>query len=233
MKRKLLILALIALAFGALYYFSRQVTLDQVAAEELRLRAFLRNHPATALLAGFLVYVAASLVPATSGKSLVYGWLFGFWQAVVLVNFGLTAAAVITFLFSRYVFADAIQSRFGLHLTRMNRALARDGGYYLVVLRLVHFPYTLTNYAMGVTSIRPGTFWWATQLGLLPGNLVFVYAGTQLPSLDELARHGLLHAVSPQLIVALVVVSLFPLLMRWAIRRAWPRLRPAASHEAG
>lgn len=59
------------------------------------------------------------------------------------------------------------------------------------------------------------------QLGLLPGNLVFVYAGTQLPTLEQFAEQGVEGVVSLELIVAMVVMAVFPLIARWLIRRVW------------
>ena len=87
-----------------------------------------------------------------------------------------------------------------------------------MLLRLIHAPYTFVNYAMGGTRVRVRTFWWATQLGLLPGNVVWVYAGSRFPSLHDIAHGGVRQAWTPDVVLALLVVALFPLIVRAAVR---------------
>jgi uncharacterized membrane protein YdjX (TVP38/TMEM64 family) len=165
------------------------------------------------------VYVGVSLVPGTTGKAILAGWFYGFWAGLVLVNVGLTVAACISFCASRYVFRDAIQAKFGARLARVNRALEREGAGYLFCARVLHAPYCVTNYVMGATPLKWRPFWGATQLGLLPGNVVFVYAGHRLPTLEQLAQEGPSALVSPGLIAAFVALSVLPVVARVAIRR--------------
>lgn len=224
MKRKLWVLAIFvtAVAAGA-YVLQRYFTLEAIAAQEARLRALLDARPLASFFAGLLAYTLLSFIPPTTGKSLIFGWLFGLWQGVLMANLGLTTAAVATFLVSRYVLREGLRSRFGLHLARLDKAIERDGAYYVFALRMMHAPYTFTNYAMGTTGLRTRSFWWSTQLGLLPGNFVFIYAGTQLPTLEQAANAGIASVFSPTLIAALVVAGLFPLCVRWILRRYWPK----------
>jgi len=62
---------------------------------------------------------------------------------------------------------------------------------------------------MGLTRLPARTFWWVSQLGMLPGTLVYVNAGRELGQLDSLA--GIL---SPGLLGAFVLLGLFPLIAR-------------------
>jgi uncharacterized membrane protein YdjX (TVP38/TMEM64 family) len=141
------------------------------------------------------------------------------------VNVGLTLAAMMSFLVSRYVCRDLVTARLGAWLERLNVALEREGAGYLFAGRIVHIPFCVTNYMMGPTRIRTSSFWWATQLGLLPGNIIFVYAGAQAPSIEEIAEHGFSSLVSPGLIVALVAMTVVPLLLRSMVRRIVVRKR--------
>lgn len=229
MKRKLLVLfaAVLLLAVIA-FLFRRHLSLEQLIAHEDGLRQAIAAHGWRAFFLGFLLYVVASLVPGTIGKSLVYGWLFGFWQALLIVNVSLTAAATLTFWFGRFLFRDALYSRFGHYLLRVNAAIESDGPWYLITLRMLHVPFTFVNYAMSATSMKGRTFWWATQLGLLPGNAVFVYAGVHLPTLRRLQEHGLHGLISLPLLIALLLMGLLPLLMRTILHRFWPKLKEAA-----
>ena len=99
---------------------------------------------------------------------------------------------------------------------------------YLLTLRFAHAPFSLLNYTAGAaTDVSLRTFWWTTQLGLLPGNLVFVYAGTRLPTLDELMFSGPLSLLDGPLVAALCGTVFLPWLARKAIQMLPPRSRTA------
>jgi uncharacterized membrane protein YdjX (TVP38/TMEM64 family) len=53
------------------------------------------------------------------------------------------------------------------------------------------------------------TFYWVSQLGMLPGTLVYVNAGKELGKIDSLK--GIL---SPGLIISFVILGLFPLVVK-------------------
>lgn len=232
MKRKLLILLVLVSVIVTLSLFLQpHVSLERLIAEEMRIRAALDAQPFVGFVVGFAVYLALSLIPGTMGKAVVVGWFYGFWPAMVIVNVGLTLAAMFTFYASRFLFAADVQRRFGRVLARFNRGLRREGAYYLFAARVLHFPFSLTNYVMGVTRIRPRGFWWATQLGLLPGNVLWVLAGNQLPSLRELADEGVSSMFSLPLFAALVALAVVPLLLQLIVRRTLRRGRASAPVE--
>lgn len=92
---------------------------------------------------------------------------------------------------SRFLFRDAIQSRFSERLATFNAALEREGAFYLFTLRLIpQAPFFLVNLVMGLTPIRTLTFWWISQLGMLPGTCIYVYAGASVGSLECFAKMG-------------------------------------------
>jgi uncharacterized membrane protein YdjX (TVP38/TMEM64 family) len=75
---------------------------------------------------------------------------------------------------------------------------------------------------MGLTPMRVGTFWWVSQLGMLAGTLVFVYAGSSVPDLNTLAAQGTSGILTPQLFVAFAILGVFPLVVKkimQAVRR--------------
>ncbi len=220
MKRKVIVVTIfVGVCCCLLWCFERWLSLEQLIDHESWLRQQVESHPWRSCLLGFVIYTAASLIPGTGGKSVVYGWIFGLMTGIVIVTVALTIAATITFCFSRYLLRDAIHQRFGHFVAHIDRALERDGACYLFAMRAVHFPYTLTNYAMGATTIRVRSFTCATALGLLPGSFVFVYAGSQLPTLQTLADRGVVGVVSPQLTLALILVGVSPIAVRYLMRR--------------
>jgi uncharacterized membrane protein YdjX (TVP38/TMEM64 family) len=97
------------------------------------------------------------------------------------VSFASSIGATLAFLASRFVLRDWVQARFGAKLKPINDGVAREGAFYLFALRLVPaFPFFVINLVMGLTPIRAWTFYWVSQLGMLAGTVVYVYAGTQL-----------------------------------------------------
>lgn len=223
MKYRLLALfGFVALVGTLVVLYRNYVTIDLLVEQEKSLRTWLDAHPVLGFLAGFGVYLVVCFVPGTTGKSFVVAWLFGFWQGVIQVNVALTIAAMLTFWLSRYVFREAVLSRSGASLLRIDEAISREGAFYLFSLRVLHSPYSVTNYVMGATSISSFGFWWSTQLGLLPGNIIFIYAGTQIPSIQKISEEGLTSFITPGIIAAFVALSVLPLVMRWAVRKYMP-----------
>jgi uncharacterized membrane protein YdjX (TVP38/TMEM64 family) len=226
MRRRAVVFIIFVIVLVTVYLLSRDyLTWELVIAREAELRSALDQRPWTGFGIGFLIYVGVSMIPGTTGKAIIAGWLYGFWVGLVMVNIGLTLAALMGFAIGRYFCLDLVTSRLGPRLARANDALAQEGPGYLFVARVLHVPYCLTNYVMGATRIRLGGFWWATQLGLLPGNLLFVYAGSQAPTLGTLQEEGLMSLLSPGVIVAFVAVSVLPLLIRALVSRIVVALR--------
>src|SRR3546814_10819980 len=90
----------------------------------------------------------------------------------------------------------------------------------LLTLRLVPlFPFFLVNLAMGLTAMRVLPFALVSLVGMLPGTIVYVNAGTQLATIDSTAD-----ILSPELIGSFVLLGLFPLIAKWAVGW-WKRRR--------
>jgi hypothetical protein len=102
----------------------------------------------------------------------------------------------------RLALPPAVQGRFGDKPKAINAGVEKEGAFYLFALPLVPaFPFFAINLAMGLTPIRTRTFYWVSQLGMLPGTLLYVYAGTQLGQFQ----------VTWQLLLALAALGIFPL----------------------
>lgn len=222
MKSKWVVFLLLVVLIVVAGFLIRHYGLfDNLIRHEVQIRNFLQESPLQGFVIGLMSYFILSLIPGTGGKSVIYGWLFGFWQAVVIADVALTGAAVVTFLVSRWLMRDALRSRFAIVMQKLDKHLQKDGAFYLLTLRLMHSPYTATNYACGATSLSTFSFWWPTQLGLIPSTMVFVFAGTQIPTLREVVEQGATAVFSPRLFLALVLMGIFPLVVRWLSNRYW------------
>lgn len=188
------------------------LTLDNLKQQQGALSAWTSANPllsAGGFLALYVVVAAASL-PGAAVLTLAAGALFGLVEGVLLASFGSSIGAALAFLASRFVLRDALQARYGDRLRGFNEGIARDGAFYLFTLRLIPvFPFFVVNLLAGLTVLPLRTYYWVSQIGMLPGTIAYVLAGTQLAQITSLS--GLL---SPGLVGALALLGLLPLLMR-------------------
>jgi uncharacterized membrane protein YdjX (TVP38/TMEM64 family) len=224
--KRLVVLALLAAAFGLSFWLlGDYLKRETLASYEGQLRELVDRRPILCYSAAFLLYVLVTglSIPGASALSLGYGWLFGLVGGVVLVSFASTTGATIAFLLSRYLFYDAIRVRFGERFERFDKAWKRDGPFFLFTLRLIPaVPFFVINAVMGLTPIPALTFWWVSQLGMLPGTIVYLYAGSSVPGLQTLADRGIGAAFSAgqlvNILIAFALLGLFPLMTRWILR---------------
>lgn len=224
--RKLLVVTLVAAAMLIGYsQFGQTLSLENLAVRESQLRTFQSQNPWLVYAAAFLVYVlvAGLSLPFAVGLSLMYGWYFGFGPSLLLVSFASTLGASVAFLLSRYLVGDIIKQRFGDRLKNFNQSLKREGPFYLFTLRLVPvIPFFVINAVMGLTPIRLRTFWWVSQLGMIPGTAAFVWAGSRVPDLSTISEQGIHAVFSPgqltQLLSAFALIGVLPILVRYSLR---------------
>ncbi len=224
--KPVLIVAVIGLAAVLYFQYGHLLTLESLAARESALRAFQADNPYLVYGLALLVYVTVTglSIPGASPLTLVYGWYFGLWQAVLLVSFASTAGATLAFLMSRYLLRESVQRKFGDRLTAFNDRLEKEGAFYLFTLRLIPaVPFFVINLVMGLTPMKAVTFWWVSQIGMLPGTMVYVYAGSRVPNLTVLANERVGAVFSPtqllQLAIAFGLLGVFPLLAKKVLGR--------------
>ncbi|WBA09740.1 dihydrolipoyl dehydrogenase [Salinivibrio kushneri] len=220
MPVKKILLGLVVVALVTLWFsldLSQWLTLENAKAQQVALNDYIIENATTASLVFFVGYVVmtALSLPGAAVASLLGAALFGFWWALVLVSFASSIGATLAFLVSRFMLRDWVQAKFGNKLDTINRGIEKDGSLYLLTLRLIPiFPFFLINLVMGLTSFKTRTFYWVSQLGMLPGTAVYVNAGTQLAQIDALGD-----VVSPSVLGSLALLGIFPLLAKWVM--AW------------
>jgi uncharacterized membrane protein YdjX (TVP38/TMEM64 family) len=219
-----LLLAVVAVAAAVWWLFGDTLTLASLAARESQLREWQRESPVLVSLAGFAIYVLVTglSLPGAAVLTLLFGWYYGWLWGVVLVSFASTTGATVAFLLSRFVAGDLIRVWYLDRLAGFRDALLREGPFYLFMLRLIPaVPFFVINVVMGLTPLRTFTFWWVSQLGMLPATCVYVYAGASVPSLETIAAKGVGAVFTPtqlgRIVLALTLLGLFPLLVRWIL----------------
>lgn len=209
--RKVFLLLLIVGAIAAvrLSGVDRYLTFQQLQESKAGLERFVHGHYGVSVLGFILSYIIVTglSLPGAAVMTLAGGFLFGM-TAVLFVNVGATAGACLAFLASRYLIGEWVQKKYGGKLDSFNRELTKNGHLYLLGLRLIPaIPFFLINIFSGLTAIGLPTFFWTTAVGIIPGSLVYVYAGTQLASLRSLGD-----VLSTNMIIAFVLLGLLALL---------------------
>ena len=204
------VVALVAAFF--VFDLGRFFSLDALKANRAALEQWRAAHPAGAIAAYMVVYVAmaALSLPGAAILTLAGGALFGVVVGTIAVSFASSIGATLAFLIARFVLRDAVRSRFGARLKPIEDGVRRDGAFYLFTLRLVPiFPFFLVNLLMALTPIPTAVFYGVSQVGMLPATIAYVYAGSRLAQITSLRD-----VASAKLIAAFVVLGLLPLLAR-------------------
>lgn len=188
--------------------------------------AWVRQAGAWGVLVFGLGYVAATvlMLPGsvlTLGAGFLYGPLSGsllVWPAAVL-------GATLAFRLARGRARGWVQQRVASRpvFAAVDRAIAQEGFKTVLLLRLSPvFPFSLLNYALGLTGVRAAHYVVASAIGMLPGTLMYVYLGSLAQNITELASGqtetgGL---VQQLLLYGGLVATL---LVTWSITRAAKR----------
>ncbi len=225
MNKKLIIgLVLVAIIILLATQFSQYLTLENAKQQQALLSDYIANNFITAAVIYFVAYVVitAFSIPGAAVVTLLGAALFGFVTSLVLVSFASTIGATLAFLSSRYLLRDWVQNKFGSKLATINQGVEKDGPFYLFSLRLIPiFPFFLINLLMGLTPISTIRFYLVSQLGMLPGTMVYLNAGTQLAGIDSLSG-----IVSPGVLASFVLLGLFPVITKWLMGRFRPTKQP-------
>ena len=204
----LLVAAAIFFAAGGL----EALSFESVKSGQKALQNWMQEEPllGTLLFVGGYILLTALSLPGAAILTLLAGGLFGFWWGLIAVSFASTLGATLAMLFSRFLFRASIAKRFDSWVAVIDEGVTKDGARYLFSLRLVPaIPFFVINLVMGLTRMPATTFFWVSQLGMLPGTAIYVNAGVQLSDLSSPA--GIL---SPALLASLLLLALLPWLMK-------------------
>lgn len=213
-RARLLLLLVMGSLIGAFFAFDlgHYLSLSQLQARQESLALWVDRHFVAASLLFLVIYVLSTALslPGASLLTLAGSAVFGVAWGLLLVSFASSLGATLAFLSARFLLRDWVSARFGDKLATFQAGMAKDGAFYLLSLRLIPiFPFFLVNLLMGLTPIRVSTYYWVSQLGMLPGTFVFVLAGSELATLTSTGN-----ILSPGLMVALTLLGLMPWLMK-------------------
>lgn len=209
-----LVIALIVTAFFA-FDLGNYLNLEYIKTQQQSLQQWVDNNALLSIAAFMAIYIAVTALslPGAAVMTLVAGAIFGLLSGLILVSFASTIGATLAFLIARYLLREPLTNKFSSYIEPMNRGIEKDGISYLFTLRLVPlFPFFVINAVMGLTRMKGRTFYWVSQLGMLPGTAVFVNAGTQLAAIDKPGD-----ILSPELILSFCLLGIFPWIAKFIV----------------
>ena len=223
MKTKIILVCAIGALLAAYFLLDlgQYLNLEYLKSQKDSLNALYQDNPLLVSLIFFAVYlmVAAFALPAAAILTVAAGATLGFWNGLLVVSFASSIGATIAFLLTRYLFHDAIESKFGHRLSAINKGIEREGAFYVFGLRLVPlFPFVVVNSVLGLTKLNTWTFYWASQIGMLAGTAVFVNAGTQLAEIDSLGD-----ILTLKFALSFALLGVFPILAKYLLKLIKPK----------
>ena len=204
------ILVLVVLFFA--FNLDQYMRLSFLKESREAFRALYAQHTVLVLGGFFLIYVGVTALslPGAAVMTLAAGALFGFWTGLVLTSFASTMGGTLACIVARYLFRDWAREKLGSWLDRIDSGIRREGSFYLLTLRLIPVvPFFLINLGMALTSMRMVTFYWISQVGMLPGTAVYINAGKQLGEISSTSD-----IFSADLILSFVILGIFPLAVK-------------------
>jgi uncharacterized membrane protein YdjX (TVP38/TMEM64 family) len=213
LKKILILIALVGLIVAVkVLNLDQYLTLSYLKGSLDKLKTLYENHSVLVIAGYFIVYVLTTSLslPGASPLGIAGGALFGFWTATIVVSFASTIGATLACLVSRFLLRDWIQNKFGDRIAKVNEGIEKEGAFYLFTLRLIPvFPFWMINLAMGLSKISLVKFYWVSQVGMLPGTMVFVNAGKELAKIESVKG-----IFSPSLIISFALIGLLPLIVK-------------------
>jgi uncharacterized membrane protein YdjX (TVP38/TMEM64 family) len=198
----------------------KELSLENIQDNLDLIRRFYYESPVLMVSYFFTVYVLITTlsIPGAIVLTLLSGAIFGVLPGTLLVSLASCLGATLAFLMSRYLFRESMTMKFNYRFQKMNRAFTEKGNFYLFTLRLIPVsPFVVVNILMGLTTIRLRTYIWITFLGMIPGTLVYVYAGRRMAEIESPAD-----ILTWPVILLLTLMSFLPYIIKKISRsRIW------------
>ena len=216
MKAKIILAVMVLALVAAFSYFDLgQYVLEYLQQQQSSFNQYYLDNPILVILIFAAVYilVAGASLPLATFLTLLGGAIFGTLVGSIVVSFASAIGATIAFLVSRFLFRDAVESKFGDRLAKLQDGIEREGAFYVFGLRLVPiFPFVVLNSLLGLTKIKTWTYYWSSQLGMLLGTIVYVNAGKELANIESLGD-----IASPLVLASFIALGILPIASKYIL----------------
>jgi len=213
-KNKILLIIIVLSAIAAFFIFDlgQYISIDFFITQQKSIMNYYETYPVNTgiIFFGLYVFLTGLSLPAAGIMTVISGAIFGLIWGTIIVSFASALGASISFVVSRFLFRDYVQTRFLTNLKTINAGIERDGAFYLFMLRLIPvFPFFIINVVMGLTPLKLTTFYIVSQVGMLLPSMVFVNAGVQIAKIKSIED-----ILSLELFFAFALLGIFPLIAK-------------------
>jgi pyruvate/2-oxoglutarate dehydrogenase complex dihydrolipoamide dehydrogenase (E3) component/uncharacterized membrane protein YdjX (TVP38/TMEM64 family) len=180
--RLLLLGALITGGFIAAWYFRSKLEQALGRIHDLGFWGLL-------ILGGAYLPSALIAFPPAFLLTVAAGAFYDIVPATIAISLGSTLAAACAFLLGRTLARDWVESSVANRpIFKALDAAVAEAGFKIVLLARLSplLPFTLLNYAFGLTKVKLRTYVLASWIGMLPGTLLYVYIGSTIKSTADL-----------------------------------------------
>jgi uncharacterized membrane protein YdjX (TVP38/TMEM64 family) len=163
---------------------------------------------------GLYIAVVAFSLPGGAVMTIAGGFLFGQWLGAAYVIFAATVGATVLFVAARTALGDALRSKAGPFLKKMEAGFQENALSYLLVLRLVPvFPFFIVNLVPAFLGVSLKVFFVATFVGIIPGSFVYATVGAGLGSIfDAGGTFSASNILTPEILTSLIGLAILALL---------------------
>ncbi|CZF79775.1 TVP38/TMEM64 family inner membrane protein YdjZ [Grimontia celer] len=199
---KFLKIGLVIAVIAAVLFAAKQSGILEIITDIQSLQAWIASFGAMGYVVFLIAYVFACIfmLPG-SAFTIVAGIVFGPVQGGILALVAATVGASAAFVVARFLLRGTIMKKFGTNpiFKKIDDGVAQNGTSFLILTRLVPvFPFSLQNYAYGLTGLSLSTFALVSMITMAPGAFIFAYMA------GDIATNG----VSAMLLVKFAVAGL-------------------------
>ncbi len=200
----------ICVTFFTISDLRQYVTPDHLKSCLQIFREYYAAHTGMTIGVYMLIYISITVLcmPVATLIRLAGGAVFGFWVGTIVISLSSSIGATLAFLISRFLLGDYVRKNFGDRLMAVNQRIETEGAFYLFTLRVLPvIPFFMVNLLMGISPIRTRIFYIVSQIGAIPGAMIYANAGIQL---SEIGTSD--NVFSPAMIFSFALIGIFPLL---------------------
>lgn len=201
------LLVVAALAMVVIYAPVAQWTTDAIA--------WMRANPGLAeLVYAAMIAAAVLLVMPTFLLMVAGGFLFGLWQGALITWFVYLLAAMLTYWIGHTIAREWVEKRIenNAKFQALDHAIHGTGFNIVLLTRLaILIPYNILNYVYGLTKVRFRDYALGTAVGSIPMVGIYVFIGTTVTNLRNLATQaedfaGDWRVIAAELVLVVIVM---------------------------
>lgn len=165
------------------------VSLEHVKVHSGFLAHVVQRNYVMALFLYMVIYtgVVAASLPVTGPLGIAAGFMFGFFPGLLYSLIAGLVGSIIAFSVLKRMTQRLRSAELSPRMAVLKQRLDHYGYIYLLMLHFtIITPFIVINTLAALAGISYKTFVWVTGVGMIPAAAVYVFAGTQLASIESI-----------------------------------------------